>query len=44
MAPCQFIASEASFLVCSMPEYLRYIYINIFQSIRHAVNILNVST
>ena len=43
VAPCQFIASEASFLVCSMARIFA-IYIYIFQSIRHAVNILNVYT
>ena len=35
------IASEASFLVCSMA---RILYICVFQAVRHAVNVLNVST
>ena len=40
------IVSEASFLVCSMARIF-YIYIymyGIFQAVRRAVNILNVST
>ena len=37
------IASEASFLVCSMARIF-YIYICIFQAVRRAVNVLNVST
>ena len=36
------IASEASFLVCSMHGFSIYIYI--FQAVRRAVNVLNVST
>ena len=42
------IASEASFLVCSMRGFSIYIYIYIyvyiFQAVRRAVNVLNVST
>ena len=38
-----FIASEASFLVCSMARIF-YIYLCIFQAVRRAVNVLNVST
>ena len=38
------IASEASFLVCSMARIFLYIYIYIFQAVRRAVNVLNVST
>ena len=37
-----FIASEASFLVCSMARIF-YMY-NLFQAARRAVNFLNVST
>ena len=39
------IASEASFLVCSMRGFSIYIiYVYIFQAVRRAVNVLNVST
>ena len=42
------IASEASFLVCSMAQifslYIYMLYICVFQAVRRAVNVLNVST
>ena len=38
------IASEASFLVCSMRGFSIYMFIYIFQAVRRAVNVLNVST
>ena len=45
VVPCWFIANEASFLVSSMARiFAIYIYIGIFQAVRHDVNVLNVST
>ena len=44
---CSIIASEASFLVCSMARIFSiyiYIYVYIFQAVRRAVNVLNVCT
>ena len=38
---CSIIASEASFLVCSMRGFSLYIYVYIFQAVRRAVNVRN---